>query len=158
MDAAALQATLEREIPIVRAIGLRVETAGSQIVILSAPLAPNRNHKATAFAGSLHTAATLAGWGLLWVLLRGEPSLPQIVLQESTIRFLRPVTGDFVARSTLEVGETPGRFLASLRRWGKARIAIRCAVAESGHSGAPAVEFHGRFVALRQTEDETTGG
>ncbi|TFG38857.1 MAG: thioesterase, partial [Candidatus Aminicenantes bacterium] len=56
--------------PITKALGLRVIGRDGTDLIFSAPLAPNINHKGTAFAGSLNATATLAGWGTIWLLLR----------------------------------------------------------------------------------------
>ena len=38
------------------------------------PLDPNRNHQQTAFAGSLNALCTIAGWGSVYLLLRGTRS------------------------------------------------------------------------------------
>ena len=64
-----LQAILHTEIPISKEIGITMGTYDNGCLVLHAPLAPNINHKDTAFAGSLNAIATLAGWSLVWLLL-----------------------------------------------------------------------------------------
>src|SRR5262249_11092228 len=94
---AQLQATFDHEIPLSRAIGLTALRYDARGLTLGAPLAPNTNHKSTAFAGSLNAAATLAGWGLVWLLLRERGLAATIVIQESETRYQLPVRGDFAA-------------------------------------------------------------
>ena len=65
-----LRAKLRRDMPITKALGLRVVGREGAGLVLSSPLAPNINHKGTAFAGSLNATATLAGWGTIWLVLR----------------------------------------------------------------------------------------
>ena len=48
----ALQKTLEHEIPLTQHLELRVMNYDEHGLVLKAPLAPNINHKRTAFAGS----------------------------------------------------------------------------------------------------------
>src|SRR4029077_13507207 len=62
-----LQATLEREIPMCGQMGIRVRDGGHDGLLLSLPLSPNRNHQQTAFAGSLSSLCTIAGWGSVYI-------------------------------------------------------------------------------------------
>ena len=75
----SLQRLLNTELPITRHLGLRVLVADPGRVILNAPLAPNRNHKGTAFAGSLNALATLAGWSWLTTFLHHHRLAAQVV-------------------------------------------------------------------------------
>jgi thioesterase domain-containing protein len=143
-----LQATLDHEIPLSRAIGitaLRYDAAG---LALWAPLAPNTNHKSTAFAGSLNALTTLAGWGLVWLLLREHDLRGTIVIQESTTAYRLPVRGDFTAACALPKAEVIAAFVAAFRRKGKARLALSVEIAADAHA---AVTFTGRYVALSNT-------
>ena len=94
----ALRAKLRRDMPITRALGLRVVGHEGGGLVLSSPLEPNINHKGTAFAGSLNATATLAGWGTIWLALREHGIRSHVVIQDSTVHYFRPVTGDFTAR------------------------------------------------------------
>lgn len=138
-----LQETLNHEIPLTLALGLRAEALEAGALTLSAPLAPNINHKDTVFAGSLNAVVTLAGWSRVWLLL-AEQGLPgKIVIQDSSIRYLRPVTRDFTARCALPPEAEVTRFLQMMRRRGRGRLELRVEIVEDGRT---AVEFTGRYV------------
>ena len=114
-------------------------------VVLAAPLEFNRNHEGTAFGGSLNAVATLAGWSAVWLALRVAGLDGTIVIQDSAVRFQRPVTGDFRASAAL-VPERKAQFLETLQRKSKARITVDVTV---GDAGGPAVVFAGRYVVQR---------
>jgi thioesterase domain-containing protein len=116
-----LQAALERHIPLTLALGLHVEQASPELVRLSFPLKPNRNHQNMAFGGSLYAAAVLAGWSLLWCVLRENRVAAEVVIAASGERFLNPVHAEFTA----ECSAPEGGFdlaLRTLRRRGLARV------------------------------------
>lgn len=138
---------LHEEIPLTQAIGLRIGAFQEGRLELGAPLAPNVNHKDTAFAGSLTAVATLTGWSLLWLLLKEHGLSGQIVIQDCAVRYLRPVTHDFTAASALPDPATVARFLETFRRRGMARLELRAEIFEAGRL---AVELTGRYVAHRK--------
>jgi thioesterase domain-containing protein len=72
MSPATLQAYLHEHIPLTRALAVEVVEVGLQRVQLAAPLAPNRNHRQTAFGGSVASLAMLAGWSWLHARLAGH--------------------------------------------------------------------------------------
>jgi thioesterase domain-containing protein len=138
-----LQATLHSEIPLSKAIGIAVGTYDNGCLTLQAPLGPNINHKDTAFAGSLNALVTLAGWSLTWLVLDAARLSGKIVIQDSTIHYLHPVTQDFVARCCQPEAGDLARFLIMLRKKGRARLELQAAIHEAG---ACAVSFSGRYV------------
>lgn len=148
----ALQETLEHEIPLTRAIGLTVVRYDAAGLALRAPLASNTNHKATAFAGSLNAVATLAGWGFVWLALRERCLSGTVVIHESGAHYRLPVDGDFVAVCHAPAAAQLDAFVATLRRRGKARLALTIEIrqdGDGGSDGAPvAVAFSGSYVAL----------
>lgn len=142
--AAELQALLRHDFPLSAHLGARVAVADGRHVILAAPLAPNRNRSGTAFAGSLNALATLAGWSWLWLRLRDEQLVAESVLQDSTIRYDRPVATDFEATCDPPPGPALDRFLAALRRRSRARLRLEVRLADDA---GPAASFTGRYVA-----------
>ncbi len=153
-EADELQRVLHHEIPLSRQMGLTVQTYDGACLSLHAPLAPNVNHKATAFAGSLTAVATLTGWGLTWLILREHGLHGVIVIQEGATRYLLPVEQDFVATCYVPAASQVERFLAGLRRRGKARIPLTVDI----QIGAEriAVAFTGSYVAfIDQAHSET---
>ena len=135
-----------QQIPITRAMGVRVVTHDENEFIVEAPVALNSNHLRTAFGGSINAVATLAAYGLLWLELRDHGV--HVVVAESSIRFLRPV------RETIQaicLGPEPDKWAAFQTRFaekGKAHITLRVNVVEKGKTAA---EFEGIFVAQRNS-------
>jgi thioesterase domain-containing protein len=142
---AELQATLAHEIPITQHLGITVALYDGECLILKAPFVQNINHKATAFAGSLNALLTLAGWGLLWLILKERNLGVQIVIQESVSSYLRPVTSDFSARCCKPDALHLAHLETMLRKRGKARVEL---TAEIQERGVVAVSFKGRYVAF----------
>lgn len=142
-----LDAYIKRHIPLVEAMAVQVAGFDAQSgLMLTAPLAPNRNHQNSAFGGSLHGLATLSAWGLLWLLLEDQPGA-HLVVRESRMDYRHAVTGELVARCLLPPSADYDRFRKTLERRGKAPIDLAAQIVEAGRVAA---EFHGRFVALRK--------
>jgi thioesterase domain-containing protein len=144
----ALERTLHEEIPLTRTMGVTVARCDARGLVLGAALAPNLNHKQTAFGGSLNSLATLACWGLIQLLVRDRGQAATVVIQESSVQFLKPVMQDFEATCPLPPGPVIERFLHMLERKGRARLELEASV----HSGDEvALRFRGQFVAYDPT-------
>ena len=141
----ALQATFDHEIPITREIGMRVASYDGKQLALSAPIGPNINHKATAFAGSLNSVVTLAGWGMIWLLLKELGIAATIVIQDSASHYRRPVTRDFTAVCARPSAEQVEQFARMLREKGRARLELAATIHERD---VLVMSFEGRYVAL----------
>lgn len=142
-----LERLLHAEIPLSRAMQVRVLRFDRTGLALGAALAPNLNHKKTAFGGSLNSLATLACWGLIQ-LLRPEPATAMtVVIQESRVQFLKPVARDFEALCALPAAHKLEKFLHMLDRKGRARLELEASIPAS--SGM-ALSFQGRFVAYER--------
>jgi putative thioesterase YiiD len=76
------------QIPITRAMGVRVMANDQAGFVVEAPVALNSNHLRTGFGGSVNAVATLAAYGFLWLEL--NDASVHVVVAESSIRFLRP--------------------------------------------------------------------
>lgn len=140
--AAQLERTLHGEIPLSQAMGIRVAGYDGRCLRLAAPLAPNINHKHTAFGGSLYSLAVLCGWGLLHIKLVEAGLNKHIVIQESSIRYLRPLNQEMLAECCVDEAELD-RFLRTLEKHDRARISLAVAILPGAQ---PAVEFSGRYV------------
>jgi thioesterase domain-containing protein len=130
------------QIPITRAMGVRVVAHDENGFVIEAPVALNSNHLRTAFGGSINAVATLAAYGLLWLELREQDA--HVVVAESSIRFVRPVRETIRAICLRPDPEEWAAFQKKFADKGKARIALRVRVAEEGQTAA---EFDGDFVA-----------
>lgn len=145
MSPGELQQYLHDHIPLSKAMQVSVERISPESVILSAPLAPNINHRDTLFGGSASAAAILSAWSLLHTRLQSEGIASRLVIQRNTMSYDLPVDGTFTAASFLADEEEWPRFLRMLQRKGKARIAVR---AELRFNGQAAGRLEGEFVAL----------
>lgn len=144
--AAALEAYLHAQIPVSRAMAMRVTRADRTGVVLRAPLAPNINHRQTFFGGSAASLATLAAWALAHERIREESGLDvHIVIQRSAMEYLEPAATEVQAECVAPPDKQWDRLLRSVRRWGRGRI--RLAV-ELHADGAKVGSFEGEFVAL----------
>ena len=131
-----------QQIPITRAMGLRVVAHDENEFVVEAPVTLNSNHLGTGFGGSINAVATLAAYGLLWLALRDHAA--HVVVAESSIRFLRPVHETIRAICRRPDPEEWTAFQIRFAEKGKARITLRVNVVEEGQTAA---EFEGCFVA-----------
>ena len=145
MDKQELEKYLHQHIPLSGAMGVEVVEANWECVRLSAPLAPNINHRETVFGGSASAVAILAAWSLLHVRLTQEGIGSRVVIQRNTMNYEHPMVGRFVAVSVLRDPMTWDRFVAMLKRKKRARISV---IATLDCDGEKAGEFEGEFVAL----------
>lgn len=141
----ALRTKLRESMPITEALALRVVGREGTGVVLSAPLGPNVNHKGTAFAGSLNAAATLAGWGSIWLALREHGVRSHVVIQDSAVHYFRPIRGDFTARCKGPSAAAIEKLVKAVTTKGRGRLALDVMISDEG---GDAVKFHGRYVAL----------
>lgn len=142
----SLENYLHAQIPLSEAMGLHVQEASLQKIILKAPLKNNINHKKTVFGGSLHAVATLACWSLIYVNLKEKNIQAEIVIQESQIRYLAPVTADFTASCAMPDMQLWTRFITMLEKKHKARIHLTSQVYQEN---VLCVDYQGSFVAIR---------
>ena len=142
MDYHRLQEVLYHEIPLSQAMGIEVRNYSGDSLTLSAPLSPNINHKSTAFGGSLYNISVLTGWGLLYIKLKENGIVGQIVIQKSAIDYILPVEHDFCATSTITDITQFERFIRVLRRKGRARIGLNVNILENSRA---AVVFNGTY-------------
>ncbi|UAX94709.1 thioesterase domain-containing protein [Ensifer adhaerens] len=140
-----LQAYLHAHIPLSAAMQVQVEEVADDRILLSAPLAPNINHRETVFGGSASALTILSAWSLLHVRLRNGGVAARLVIQSNRMDYLKPVAGAFSARSSLaDAGQWP-TFLRMLKRRGRARAVV---VADLLDGAVLAGRFEGEFVAL----------
>jgi len=134
------------DIPLARAMQLRLRDYDGDHLRLAAPLAPNINDKGCAFGGSLLSLLTLAGWGLIVLKLRELKQRCDVYVQDSEVRYLAPVWEDFIAAARLAEGESWDEFARALQVRGRARLRVACRVPLA--SGTDACVMHARFVAI----------
>ena len=139
---ATLEHTLHSEIPLSQAMGIRVANYDGASLRLIAPLAPNINHKSTAFGGSLYSLAVLCGWGLLHIKLAEMGFKKHIVIQDGHIHYLLSVNTDMQAECRLNESAFE-RFTQTLKKHDRARLALNASILQHGRT---AVTFTGSYV------------
>ena len=139
-----LQRRIDREIMLAKPMGIIVEAANDAALILRAPLAPNANHKGTAFGGSLYSLAVLTGWAWLTCFLATRKLNAEAVIQESSMRFLKPVHGEMRACLEVPAAADVHRFQKMLMRADRGRIRLQVKMHEGS---ALATVFDGLFAA-----------
>ena len=139
-----LQERIDREIMLARPMGVIVESADDLSLVLRAPLAPNANHKGTAFGGSLYSLAVLAGWAWLTRFLATRKLDAEAVIQESSMRFLKPVHGEMRACLEIPAAADIDKFQKMLMRADRGRIRLQVKMHEGS---ALATIFDGLFAA-----------
>lgn len=143
--ARALETYLHAHIPLSAAMQVSVVSVSAEAVTLAAPLAPNINHRSTAFGGSVSTLAILSAWSLVNLRLTAEGLRSRLVIQSNRVDYDAPIESDFTATAALADPAAWPLFTKMLRRKGRARIVaqsvVRCGDVVGGR-------FEGEFVAF----------
>jgi thioesterase domain-containing protein len=147
-DAGEVERYLHRHIPLTAAMGVHVAAVSLRRAELHAPLAPNINHRETLFGGSAAALAILASWTVLHVRCVAAGSDARLVIQRHDMTYAEPISGDFAAVCELTDEPAWDRFLATLERRGRSRIAL---TAQLVHASRVAASSRGDFVALRSS-------
>lgn len=146
----AFELFLHEMIPLAKAMGVGVEISDERALVLTAPKEQNKNSLNTAFGGSLVSLATLAGYGVVWELMKNENAADKvewrIVVKESRAAYRRPVLGDLRAICERPAKAAVEEFKAALSRYGKAKLKLKASVIENGHT---AVDVTAAFVVSR---------
>ena len=146
----ALELFLHEMIPLAKAMGVGVEVSDARALVLTAPKEQNKNSLNTAFGGSLVSLATLAGYGVVWELMKNEKGAEKaewrIVVKESRAAYRRPVIGDLRAICERPAQAVIAEFKEALSRYGKAQLKLRARVIEGG---VTAVDVQAAFVVTR---------
>ena len=144
---------LHSHIPLSKAMGVQVLSATPDAVRLSAPLAPNLNHRETVFGGSASALAILAAWTLLHVRLEAEGTNEdghhfrnaRLVIQRNNMHYEKAMAATFYAVALAPDMALWKKFTHMLARKQRARIKTR-SVLEC--EGIQAGELEGEFVAF----------
>lgn len=133
-------------IPLAAAMGVEIRRLDEEMLVLAAPLAPNRNHMGTAFGGSLQGIATLAGWGV--TLMAVPQGAQHVIIRNSQMRFIEPVSGELLAEAVLPSPGAVAAFRTTLAQRGHARLTVPVII--RGSTESVAARFVGEFVAFAE--------
>ena len=138
-------------IPLTRAMALSVHCRGPDRLQLKAPLAANVNDKGTSFGGSQVALATLAAWGLVWLVARQQGWNVDIVVARSEQHYRQPIQSDMLATCQMPNANAWQSLHTGLRQRGRGKIAIAVDV-QGGQDAEPAMNFNGLFVAINNEQ------
>jgi len=144
VTAAELAAYMNTHIPLTRAMAVEVVEANEKCVRLTAPLAPNLNHRKTAFGGSVASLAMLSGWGWLHVRLAELAPRARVVIQRQETNYLAPIDDVFESVCGAPSNVAWQRFSRALGERGRGRLELK---AEIYSHGRVAATFRGLYVA-----------
>ncbi|MCP5158545.1 MAG: YiiD C-terminal domain-containing protein [Gammaproteobacteria bacterium] len=139
---------LDRHVPLFQAMQARLERCEETILSIVAPLQPNINDKGIAFGGSMAALAALTGWALTRVTLSEHGEAAEIVITDSTQKFMRPVRGAIVTECLRPEAKTVEQFIQSYRQRGKARWTVEVAIRAEGEL---AMAFTGQYGIFRSS-------
>jgi len=134
---------IHTEIPLSKAMGVKVLSYDGMSLSLMAPLEKNTNHKSTAFGGSLYSLAVLTGWGWVYLKLYEAQLTGHIVIQKSEIKYLRPITSDIVAHCRGNIKIDLKKLFVTLEKKQRCRIPLTVDIAQGEKL---AVRFSGSYV------------
>jgi thioesterase domain-containing protein len=133
---------LLRYVPLFQAMQARLVRYDAAGLGMVAPLAPNINDKGIAFGGSMAAIASLTGWALTRITLEEQGETAEIVITDSTLKFLRPVRGEIVTECARPDAATVASFIQSYRQRGKARWSVEVLIRTEGDV---AMTFNGQY-------------
>ena len=145
-----IQKIIEKEIPIVKSMGVQFVEFKDDSCTISVPLAPNHNHKGTVFGGSLYSACTSACYGLMFSLQIKE-GLEEfdLVIGEGTIRYQKPVHQDFRVKSFFNLSDLSA-FKEKLVKSGFAKIYLEAYVFLTGEETIHLCKYSATFIMMKK--------
>ncbi|PSL12919.1 thioesterase domain-containing protein [Marinobacterium halophilum] len=138
---------LQPRIPLLEHLGVERLDWDGQTLEIPTPLAPNVNDKGTGFGGSQAAIATVAGWCLTTLCLKERGLECDVVIADSHLQYLKPVTGDFVTRVSLDDVADADALVARIGERGKGKLKL---VAEVLCGGQTCMRLEGMYVAIRR--------
>ena len=135
-----LQAIWYQQIPLSKAMDMRIVDFADNTLTCCASLAPNVNVHGTAFAGSLYAVQALTGWGMMHLQLQLHELDASIVIANGQIDYAKPVAEEIVVSCSFAGQEAA---MDTLQKSGKGRSQLTSKVHLS--DGSSAGSFSGLY-------------
>lgn len=142
MEKNEIQEYLYENIPLTKLMEIRIQDLTDSTITLSVPLAINKNHKGTAFGGSLATVVTTACWLMAFKHFKPLDSDCHIVIGKSEINYKLPVTNDFICTCSISDEISLMSSKETFLKNGKTKIKLEAFIKENSKT---CVEFSGMF-------------
>lgn len=144
VSASEFQAYMYHHLPITRHMQLVISEINTAEVRLSAPLAPNKNDKNTAFGGCLAAQLMATGWCWLFTTLNRFGINADVVIQKCELVYFVPVKDEIHTHCDGPRTQDMERFCNQLKRRGIARLGLTPWVAGPNEAAAT---MEARYVA-----------
>ncbi|MCB0392692.1 MAG: YiiD C-terminal domain-containing protein [Bdellovibrionales bacterium] len=137
---------INNKIPITQHMGLKVVECQLNEVSIAADFEKNRNHKMTAFGGSVATVLTLSCWAWITNYLDAQNlQNVEVSIHKCQIEYQKPIQQDFVA--TCYGTNDVESFNKMLLKKNKGRLHLTAEI--KNNEGEVIVQFQGDFVAYK---------
>ena len=146
--AKALDAFLNKHLPLARAAQVKIDAYDGQSLQVSAPLDANINDKGTAFGGSLYNLCVIAAWGMTDLKAKQLSLEGDIVVAKGEINYLRPLRSRLVAKAFSPDSSMLEKALHSYTVKGRAVFTIRVEIRDEQQQLC--VEFIGKYAVLKE--------
>ncbi|MCJ8326295.1 MAG: thioesterase domain-containing protein [Campylobacterales bacterium] len=125
IDIKEIEKFIKNNIALAEHLDFKIFEYSKTKLILNASLKANKNHHNSAFGGSLSALSILSAWALLDIKLK-ELNIPNdLVIQESSYKYLKPVLGDFEIIASIEEEIIFNKFINILNKKNKSRIFVK---------------------------------
>ena len=151
-----LQQMIRQEIPLCDAMDLIVDELTENKIVISAPMAANRNNHGSFFAGSIYSLSAITGWGLLTNYAHSHFIGSGVVVRKASVDYFHPIID---TRLTL-TAEMPDAaimeaFVDRLNVKGRARLNLSINILSDEKL---AVQFSGAYTILKSGHAEVVKG
>lgn len=123
-----MESLFEKIVP-AKAVGIKSRIGAEGQLELVAPLEANLNDKETAFAGSISSMLTLAGWGAITLKLKKAGIEADVMIAESRTRYLRPARSELQSSAKIK---NEKQMFADLDATDRARVSATCELTSGG--------------------------
>lgn len=146
-DPAEFLKWLYNSIPLTGAMQIQQLDFDGHTLELHVPLSPNVNDKGTGFGGSISALATLAGWCLTTLYLRGQGLDCDVVIADAHQSYKAPIKDAFSARVSLPSQGERDHLLNRIAERGRGRLDLEIEVICAGQA---VFLMQGRYVAIKR--------
>lgn len=126
---------LFKDIAPAQAMGIRITRFENGRIELVAPFRPNINDKGTAFAGSISSMLTLAGWALITLHLKEADIAADVMVVKSEIEYTTAACSALFAEADIADSEIT-RILLELKKHGRSRARVDSVLHSDGKTCA----------------------
>ena len=130
------------KIPLTKLMGMEVMDFSNEKIAITAPLDINKNHKGTAFGGSIVTLLTTTCWLMVFKHFKELNKDCHIVIGRSNIEYKKPVTNDFAGICIIEKEKELELAKDFFIKKGKSKIELEAFIEENNEK---LVTFKGVF-------------